>query len=98
MLSCTIEKCEKYGNYILKDNSGKMHECVLEFYGVEAPRENDALLIHHVLFDKKWAEYAEPYAFKVTKIDPEYVKKAKDKNYILLRTRNKVYALRRIFG
>jgi len=98
MISCLIKEILDYNAYKLRTKD-KEYNLVLEFYGVDKPNVGDMLLIHELLLDPKWENYTQPYAFEVkTDVSLKKIKDDNNEEFIVLRTRNKNYALRRIYG
>lgn len=104
MILCKIKKCLPFNAYLLEIEKGQTKfkkentfELVIEFYGMDKPKENSYLLINEKLLDKNSSEYTQPYSFELckTKIKKEELI---DSNYAILKVENKNLLLKRICG
>lgn len=97
MINCKITKCLDFGSYQIQ--YGKK-ECVLvmEFYGVDTPKIGDELRVPEILLDKNWENYAQPYAFEKIAINPMNVEKLNNSDLIVLKTKEDIFTLMRVYG
>ena len=98
MEQCIVVDVLKYNSYNLKTGQGEMKLC-LEFYGVDKPKTDDVIILNKSLLDTSSEEFTQPYAFELVKDKhPADVLESRDKNYILLKSSNKIHVLKRVFG
>lgn len=97
MVECEIIKCLEYNEFIVKCGE-KTHNIVLEFYGVDNPVVGDKLIVNEILLDKSWENYSQPYAFETIAINPLNVEKLNNNDLVVLKTKDNIYALQRIYG
>lgn len=97
MINCKITKCLDFNAYQIQYGN---KECVLvmEFYGIDTPKIGDELQMSEILLDKNWKNYAQPYAFEKIAINPMNVEKLDNSDLIVLKTKEDIFALMRVYG
>lgn len=96
MISCKIKKCLPNNVYQIEAFNRQI-KLVLEFYGVNAPKVEDSLVLHENLFDIKSPKFTQPYCFEISDkiIDNE---SQLDEETAVLKSGKKVYILKRVYG
>lgn len=96
MVYCKIKKCLPYNVYIL-EVFNKQVEFVLEFYGVNAPKIGNSLVLHENLFDTKSPKFTQPYCFELSnqKVISE---NDLDEETAILKDGKNIYVLKRVYG
>lgn len=97
MIECKIIKCLDNNEYAIKCGED-VHNLVLEFYGMENPIVGDELIINEILLDNNWENFSQPYAFEKIAINPLNVSKLHNNDLIILKTKDKLCTLKRIYG
>lgn len=96
MIYCEIKKCLPNNAYVLGAFDEEL-EMTLEFYGTKSPKEGDILVLHENLFDINSSKFTQPYSFEVC--DKEITSEQElDEETAILKSDEKIYVLKRIYG
>lgn len=86
-----------YNKYELMDmKTNKSYSLFLEFYGINKPDYFDEIAMSEDLLDPNYEEYCQPYAFKLCEEKQSMPKNSPE--FIALKSHNKKYILKRIYG
>lgn len=92
-----IEKCLPFGAFLFFDEKTKKRvELVLQFYGIDAPKVGDHIFLHESLLDKKNKNFTQPYCFEL--FEGDFPQKEFDAEFAVLKTDDKVFVLKRVYG
>lgn len=99
MVSLKIKDVLDFQEYIVK-GKGVETSIVLDIFGLSGKLNvEDNLMLHEELLDKNSTTYTMPISFEVvTNKTGEEIKSENNKEYAVVKTNGKIYALKRIYG
>ncbi len=98
MIKCEVIKVLQNNGYVLRCKD-KTYEQTLEFYGVDNPKVGDKIALQTDLLDINSQFYTQPYAFEFQKnINIDDIDEKELKDCAILKSNNKIYLLKRIYG
>ena len=97
MIELVVEEIKDYGEYILRNlENAQRISLILEFYNMQKPIKGDRLILSKKLLDKTSLSYVQPYAFAFEGFREDM--KDLDDRFAMLKTKNKILLLKRLYG